>query len=604
MNATGLWAQYRDELASDPLLVLALSAALVALASTPLAFAVLGRLEWFKARRGRVVQRPEFASIVVGMLLVMGIPAIFAALVIKSRSFDRNRYEFDPNRTWSVLEQGRGLRGLKEADAAVKNEMQRLAQERKDLVTNVKKLDEAMLALRSVASTSPAVAQRFPAVLQSLAGVRKSIGLDGPQQLSGDTTFPVELRAMSAAEAGARGSAGGAPAAAPGPAVTASAAPITVTTGASTVVSNELSAAQVEAELASMPEPQRAIAAMLPLTKLPREWTLGKLGDRHLETFNADNLYEKIDGRAESFIQYGVKGMAYSFYHPTGDSSGELQLYIYEMGDTLKALGKYGSEKPDEFKAVAIGNEGYTSAGSVSFYAGRYYTQIVSTQDAPRFAAFALELAQRVAALQKPGASPAESFASRTAPPSRAGATMHEPSGGSTQPAPSEGAAASTGAAIPSAATAAGAGTTEISPATFFALLPAEGRQGEAKYVAQDVFGYSFLSDVFMADYKDRDVTWQGFLRPYRDAQEAKATLAKYVAGVKKDGAQVRNLTADGADEMVVSENIGLIDVVFRKGNTLAGANGATRASPAEAFARVLAKSLPAKVATIPSSKP
>ena len=66
----------------------------------------LGRLDWFKARRGRIMQRPEFSSIVAGMMLVMAIPAIFAALVLKSRSFDRNRYEFDPNRTWSVLEQG------------------------------------------------------------------------------------------------------------------------------------------------------------------------------------------------------------------------------------------------------------------------------------------------------------------------------------------------------------------------------------------------------------------------------------------------------------------------------------------------------------------
>ena len=56
---TGLWAQYRDELWSDPFLVLALSAALFALATTPLVFAVLGRLEWFKARRGRIMQRPE-----------------------------------------------------------------------------------------------------------------------------------------------------------------------------------------------------------------------------------------------------------------------------------------------------------------------------------------------------------------------------------------------------------------------------------------------------------------------------------------------------------------------------------------------------------------
>ena len=159
----GLWAKFRDELGSDPFQILALLAALIAIATTPIAFAVLGRLDWFKARRGRIMQRPEFSSIVVGMMLAMGIPAIFAALVIKSRWFDHNRYEFDPNKTWSVLDQGREYKTLKEADDAVRLEMERLALERKNLVNNVKKLDEAMLLLRSVAGTSPAVAQRFPA---------------------------------------------------------------------------------------------------------------------------------------------------------------------------------------------------------------------------------------------------------------------------------------------------------------------------------------------------------------------------------------------------------------------------------------------------------
>ena len=93
------------------------------------------------------MQRPEFSSIVVGMMLVMAIPAIFAALVIKSRWFDHNRYEFDPNKTWSVLDQGREYKTLKEADDAVRLEMERLARERKNLVNNVKKLDEAMLLL-------------------------------------------------------------------------------------------------------------------------------------------------------------------------------------------------------------------------------------------------------------------------------------------------------------------------------------------------------------------------------------------------------------------------------------------------------------------------
>ena len=512
----GPWAKLRDEMASDPFLTLALLAALVAIATTPVAFAVLGRLDWFKARRGRVMQRPEFSSIVVGMMLVMGIPAIFAALVIKSRSFDHNRYEFDPNRTWSVLDQGREYKTLKEADDAVRLEMERLALERKNLVNNVKKLDEAMLVLRGVAGTSPAVAQRFPAVLQSLAGVRKSVGLDGPQQLLDYTAPPVDLRALAANNQIASN--------APLPSTAVFATP-TPGSAIPAAPATGLSSAELEAELAAVPEPQRKLAGMLPLSGLPPEWTLGKPGDRHLETFNADNLYEKIDGRAESFIQYGVKGMAYTFYHPTGDPSNELQLYVFEMADSLKALGKYGSEKPEEFQTVAVGDAGYTSAGSLLFHAGRYYTQIVSTKDDPKFAAFALDLAKRVASLQKGGCcshllvhSPAAPTASATSPADTTRATRP--------------------AAKPEAK--------EISPATFFALLPAQGRDGDPKYVAQDVFGYSFLSDVFMADYKEKDVSWQGFLRPYRDAQEAKSVLEKYIPASRKTAPRSKSLTAEG----------------------------------------------------------
>jgi hypothetical protein len=582
MNGSGLWARYMTELGDDPLMVLAITAALVAFVSTPIAFAVLGRLDWFKARRGRILQRPEFSSIVVGMILVMAIPAIFSALVLKSRYFDKNRYEFDPNRTWSVLEQGRGFKSLREADAAVKAEMERLALERKNLVNNVKKLDEAMLALRAVAGTSAQVAQAFPPVLQSLAGVRQSVGLDGPQQLLDITAPPVDLRNVAANPLTTP-----LPTVATGAATAAPAASVaSPTLGA--VAGNGLAPAQVEAELAAVPEPQKAIAAMLPLAGLPPGWTVGKSGNRYIETFNAENLYEKIDGRAESFSQYGVKGMAYTFYHPTGDPSNELQLYVFEMADTLKALGKYGSEKPDEARTVAVGSEGYTAAGSTLFYAGKYYTQIVSTQDDPKFAAFALEIAKRVAAKQKPGGGGAGAPS-----PAVAQAPGRTETDAGTEP---EAKTKAVQAEAPKPAA-------ETTPEALFALLPAGGKQGDPKYVAQDVFGYSFLADVFMADYKEGDVTWQGFLRPYRDVNEAKDVFEKYKAGVKQDGAELKPLTAEGADEMVVCSNIGLFDVVFRKGNTLAGANGATNLKPAETFARALAKSLPGQVQAISGGK-
>ncbi|APW64103.1 hypothetical protein BSF38_05695 [Paludisphaera borealis] len=563
MDVANLWTKFTAELADDPLLTISLAAALAAFASTPIAVAVLGRMDWFKARRGRVLQRPSFVSIIVGTMLVMSIPATFAALVLKSRHFDENRYEFDPNRTWSVLDQGKGFNTLKEADAAVKQEMERLALERKNLVNGVKKLDQAMLALRASAGTSAAVAQAIPNVLESLAQLRQSINLDGPQQLMDFTAPPIDVRAAAA------------------PAVSAPAVAATAIAPAPAPV-NGLAPAQVDAELAAVPEPQKAIAAMLPLTDVPAGWVVEKSGDKYIETFNADNLYEKIDGRAESFLQYGVKGMAYTYYHPANDDSKEVQLYVFEMADPLRALGKFGSEKPDENQSIALGDGGYTSAGSTFLYAGKYYTQLVSTQDDPKFAAFALEIARRVAAKQKPGSpAPAPALAASSASP----APATTPTAAATKPADVKPAAA------------------EMSPADYFALLPAGGRQNDPTYVPQDVFGYSFLSEVFMADYKEGDVGWQGFLRPYKDAKEAQAVLDRYVASVKEDGAEVKPLESEGADAMVAVSNIGLFDVVFRKGNTLAGANGATTAPPAEAFARALAKSLPDKVPAVGGGK-
>lgn len=551
-------AQPLFDLLWSNMMTIALVAALVAVASTPLAFAVLGRLNYFEARRGRVLLKPSFASIVVSMMLVMGIPAIFAALVVKSQFFDKSRYEFDPNRTISVLDSGRGLGSIKEADEAIRVEMQRLAEERKNLVNQVKKVDESLLGLRALASQSPPVAVALAPVLEKMSGVRKSVGLDAPQQLMDLTASTVDIKEVLLSVAAAQPAPGMAiatPAATTTTAATAGAVPDGGTAVKTKGTGSGLTAAAFETELNDVPAPQKLLAAMLPLVDLPAGWTVGKLGAKHIESFNAENLYEKIDGRAESFLQYDVKGMAYAFFHPTGDETNEVQLYIFELASPLKALGKYGSEKPAGVNTIEVGTEGYASAGSTLFYKDRYYTQIVSTQDAPKFAEFALELARRVAAKQ---GSPA---------------TASDP----TKP----------------------KGST---PESIFAMLPGGPGRARAQFVSQDVFGYSFLTDVFLADYTQGEATFQGFLRPYTDAAEAKSVLDKYMEAAKVDGAEIKKLDATNADAMIVSSNIGLVDVLFLKGNCLGGVNGATEAAAAEKFARELVKTLPASIPALSGS--
>jgi hypothetical protein len=121
--------------------------------------------------------------------------------------------------------------------------------------------------------------------------------------------------------------------------------------------------------------------------------------------------------------------------------------------------------------------------------------------------------------------------------------------------------------------------------------------------VAQDVFGLSFLNDVFLADYQDGDLTWQGFLRPYATPEAAREVFEKYVASAKQDGAEIKMIEAPGADKMFRSANFGLIDVVFLKGNAVGGANGANDGAKAEAFARRFVQALPSAVPAVEESK-
>ncbi len=96
------------------------------------------------------------------------------------------------------------------------------------------------------------------------------------------------------------------------------------------------------------------------------------------------------------------------------------------MKDPLKAFGKYGSEKPEDVQPAPLGADGYTSAGSVFFYSGKYYTQIITTSDDPKVGAFALELAKKVADRIATKSASAETAASSESAPFESAAATPE----------------------------------------------------------------------------------------------------------------------------------------------------------------------------------
>ena len=542
-------------MARDHMLTLMVVACLCAMATTPIAFAILGRLDWFRARRGRTMQRPEFWSVVCSMLLVMGLPAIFCGLAIKSQYFDEDRYAFDPNRVPSVLDQGRQyearnlLESVKEADLAVKLEMERLRGERKALQVSVNKLDSQVLLLGKQAIRWSATAEVLPGLVDAMGQVRKAAEVDAKPEWQELVTILNDPTRRMEAQAG--GGPVGFVAAAPGAAAVA-------TPAAAGAVA---APAWLAAELAVVPDEQKRVANLVPFETMPATWEVGQAGDRKMQTFPGERMYELIDGRAESFLQYNCDGMAYSFFKPKGDDSGEVQLYVYEFPTSLKAFGKYGSEKTPESVAVDVGSEGFTSAGSVSFHKGKYFVQLVSTSEDAKFADFSMLMAKAVAdRIDRPAGATGSSAAS-------AGETGASPNAEEAN-----------------------------DPAALFKFLPDAPKPGLPQYVAQDAFGYSFLSDVFLADYTGEGASWQGFLRPYTNTDEAVAVFKKYLESARSDGAKIDEVTFEGADRAAVINSIGLFDVIFLRGNVLGGANGSTVREPAEAFARSFLKRLPNQI--------
>ncbi|MFH1569317.1 MAG: DUF6599 family protein, partial [Gemmatimonadota bacterium] len=124
-------------------------------------------------------------------------------------------------------------------------------------------------------------------------------------------------------------------------------------------------------------------------------------------------------------------------------------------------------------------------------------------------------------------------------------------------------------------------------PVRDLALLPARGRvAGSEQYFRRDALSLDFLAHTFTAQYRVGDAEVTGFLSRQPTAASADTALARYRAYLSEFGA-VRQESRDG-DEWLHGDLGGYYDVVFRRGEVLAGVTLVQDADLAERAARGL----------------
>ena len=233
--------------------------------------------------------------------------------------------------------------------------------------------------------------------------------------------------------------------------------------------------------------------------------------------YTPDNLYVKIDGRADIYLQYQVVSLTFGSYYHSADRGRMIDVYWYDMGASENALGIYRAEAAPDGTPISIGSEGYQIGGAVFFRRGTAYVQVLPMSFDEADAEVALMIARRLAERIED-----------------AGDDLWA-----------------------------------------LNLLPQTDRLADSfAYIARDAFSLDFLTDVYTAKYEVDGERITLFIHRAADEASAAALLDRY-RGFFADYGRVLDQGAAPERRMIAGDVAGLIDVVFVKGRYLGGATGA-----------------------------
>ncbi len=99
-----------------------------------------------------------------------------------------------------------------------------------------------------------------------------------------------------------------------------------------------------------------------------------------LEFFPRDQLYIKINGRAEIYLLHDVAGLAFCEYGREGSDS-PAEVYLYLMETELGAFGVFQAERDPDAPGADLAEDSYFIGGTLFFRKGLVYGQVLGGED-------------------------------------------------------------------------------------------------------------------------------------------------------------------------------------------------------------------------------
>jgi len=244
------------------------------------------------------------------------------------------------------------------------------------------------------------------------------------------------------------------------------------------------------------------------------------------EFYTADNLFEKIDGRAPAYQGFHVDKLRCRSFTVDASAGSFVDVYEYGFDSPVDAFGMFSMERDPKGTALDFAPDGYCSGGTSWFFRqGAVYVQVIASDQKPETVAAAAAIAKN-----------------------RAGAL----------PADDKGLAGRRS-------------------------LPSAGLIADSvSYVPENAQGQSSFKDVFQAKYKYQNAELPFFIMVAKP-EEAASAWKSFQNFCGRFG-KVDVLPDVNGGKIFMAQLFGKWKVVYQRGNELGGVFDASSAEAARAF--------------------
>jgi hypothetical protein len=255
------------------------------------------------------------------------------------------------------------------------------------------------------------------------------------------------------------------------------------------------------------------------------------------ESFGPENLSDKIDGKAELYLQAGFKEMSCRKFVLDRADKALVEVFIYDMGSPANAFAVFSGQRRPGSPDISLTAHAYASANALFFTRGRFYVEMVADRAAEglqgSLEAYASAL---LAKLPSQGEAPNQA-----------------------------------------------------------ALFPKEGlAQDTVRLCTADVFGCEGLNNMFTGEYTLKSGKATACLAVRDTPEQAQAERQRYLDFLAANGYQKVQAPGSAEDTQVLALD-NSFEIVFVQGRTLAGVHDATSLEAALELAAKLRETFKAK---------